>query len=814
MAKDTLFTNDGGGGSSNSSGQYVQDVFRDVVLPATSNSGLTDTALTNPIGAKVGNSDVPRFGTKTLWVKDVVLIDDRSKWIDGVPTYRVIWNEDFPAAIGYIQSTEAPTPVKLSNAKKTVFEMNSGQFGVICKARKVGFFVQGMTTAASSATIFLDRVSTGQTVDITGIGAAALIADQMQYNFNVSGAANASDDLHNFSLAPAPARVEGVIIYFENTTQDIAVGPGTAYVNKTAATTTVETNVALPSFGSSLGGVSVVTKGQGGAYSLVSQDARTQVSIGQGTNGTSVLNMSVGTGASFPVGTGLALHQGGGSFYVGSVVSVSTDALTVSPVLPFGASNTVYRSWLSGQSLSVGASYMELATSINFTPYLGMTTPLLDPSGNWAIWSQNCGISTIVTGTTASVSSDVMAIAGSSGFIQVQGLFSGAELEFFESPGGPFWGTFMVNGLPAFSIATGAFGTGTSTKKQTVFTEAGGGWNSFKLSFGKTMSPRAISKINLYRRRNDGASFGNLASLEKFQEFADRPLASGALALGTGRRIYSDQLFLEDSAGVSPDAWLRETNETAAGGIRYLGSTTTCTFNQRFYGKNFALIGTAPTGATLTMDGAGVPLASAFNRMVIGATEMFHTVTYAHRSGTSIIEAFDFSRTFGDVRWLGTSAAINLQKKTIQVPYGTPWRTDNSVTPYGFGSITNFTCLTRRNLDCFEAKGIFTTGTTNGTTLGAFGVPFPIDLSKVFNNIDCGRAERFVSRGIYTNGDAYWLFSDAATTNQIFMTDSSSLTGFTMSVGSNLSGNNQVIGFNLSVPIQGWDASKTTEVDQ
>lgn len=749
MSKDTLFTNDSGGGASSGSGQYVQDVFRDVTLPANSNSGLTDSATTNPIGAKVGNADVPRFGTKTLWVKDLVLIQDRSKWINGAVTYQVIWNEDFPAVAGYFQPLGQSVQPSVNLRRTTV----NGLMGVVCKARKVGFLVQGASSSGSR--IYVDGANSGQAYPSSTASSGGTTADQAQYNFQVSAATNASDDLHDFRGDLIFGCVfEGVIVYFENTTGEIANGPGTTYNNKTAATTTVESNTFLPSFGSSLGGVSVVNKSQGAAYSLISVDARTKVSIGQGTNGSAILNVSTGHGASFPAGSGVVVHQGGGSFYVGGVQSVSTDALTVSPLLPFGISNTVYRSWLSSPSLSIGASYMELFQSIRFSTYLigGITQlPIFDPTGNWAIWGTNVGFSTPIAGK------DFLSIGGASGFIQVQGMFSAAEVEFSNIANAAFAATFSVNGVPGFSVNTDLFGEDSITNyqavpfKQTVFTEAGGGWNGFKMGIGLTMPTGSwgVAKINLYRRRNDGASFGNLASIEKLQEFGDRPLASDVMALGTGRRVYSDQMLFQ--GGLS--CWIRQSNEISAAGIRYVGSTTTCVFTQRFYGQNFALIGTAPTGATLTLDGVGVPLASAFNRMAIGATEMFHTVTYAHRSGTSIIEAFDFSRSFGEERWIGTSSPIIIPiASTVKSNPAVLYASGGTATLSGSFSNVTFTAINSFGFSfsgvtlvipssgwykfntqaSFSSTGSFTAGSALGVQISVNGTPVKTALESAF----------------------------------------------------------------------------------
>jgi hypothetical protein len=99
MSKDTLFTNDSG--AAGGAVQYISDTLPDVSLPASNNTSLTDTASTNPLGFKFGNSDTPELGVKTLFIKSLTLIDDRSKWVNNKPTYIITWNENMPAIVGY-----------------------------------------------------------------------------------------------------------------------------------------------------------------------------------------------------------------------------------------------------------------------------------------------------------------------------------------------------------------------------------------------------------------------------------------------------------------------------------------------------------------------------------------------------------------------------------------------------------------------------------------------------------------------------------------------------------------------------------------
>ena len=92
-------------------------------------------------------------------------------------------------------------------------------------------------------------------------------------------------------------------------------------------------------------------------YSLITTPVSTVSSIAQGLSGTNILNVTTGQGASFGAGYGIITYSNAGSSgYVGIIQSISTDALVVSPTLPFGVSSSIYRYFEAGQSLSINAS--------------------------------------------------------------------------------------------------------------------------------------------------------------------------------------------------------------------------------------------------------------------------------------------------------------------------------------------------------------------------------------------------------------------------------------------------------------------------
>src|SRR5579862_3644751 len=92
-------TGTSGGGTS--SGSYVQDMFSDTSLPATNNANFTSNVSVNPFGKFFNDNDSPKYGAKTLYIKDAQLIDDRRLWINNQPTYQLIFTESAPYLFAY-----------------------------------------------------------------------------------------------------------------------------------------------------------------------------------------------------------------------------------------------------------------------------------------------------------------------------------------------------------------------------------------------------------------------------------------------------------------------------------------------------------------------------------------------------------------------------------------------------------------------------------------------------------------------------------------------------------------------------------------
>lgn len=661
MSNFTLFTPESVGSQVAGTSDYVKDVFSDVSLPATNNTGLSSTVSTNPLSNFYNNSDAVRFGVKTLFIKDLVLIEDRSKWVSGpaagaystfnkIPTYEIIWHETCPQAKGYVYGSPRIVRTETGGVYLTGL-VGLGVGGVI---RRAQFLFQSTVSSVSTE---IDAAA-GSAISYT----PSTDADAQKMRFTkfvaLEGASsNQTNNIHDFRYEAADSTTTlidgaaGVVVYFENSGANIEVSPGTTYVDKTKTTTTAGATFAVPAFGSSLGGKSVIYKTAGGAYGMTGLAATMLQSIATGSSGTNLLTVTTGHGASFPAGAGIAAYAGS-SPYIGSVVSVSTDTLTVSPTLPFGISGLVYKLWQAGSTYAINASLMELAVSIDAKNLTGITAALLDPQGRFALFGRNLGI----TYSSTRGQNVLVFGSGNSGILQVDGRCVAAEIELVGGGSGIDIGaTVTVNGLPAYAFSGASTPLAAGYNRLTFFTEAGPGWNSFALqpqsaSNSAHWANVEILRINLYeRRRPIGVSFGALAEVSTQQTFINRSAINASLmAPGTYQRVYADQLPLSGS-------WVRGVTTSAAANVMYFGSSTNSSITFRYYGKNYAFIGTQGSSYTLTLDGASQAGVS-FGFMQTVASEGFHTLVFTHQAGTCMIQAIDFTRSMGEVKSLQTIA--------------------------------------------------------------------------------------------------------------------------------------------------------------
>src|SRR5574343_196238 len=263
----TLFTTISGGSGSGSS-DYTKDAFQDISLVADSNSGLTSSASTNPLSQFFGNDDAPKYSVKTLWVKDLILVEDRTKWVSGKATYEVIFNENFPGVYAYVYGNP-----RLRNSLQGVSvdlrSVDDG-FGISGVLRRAGWIVNA-TPNTMTADILIDGTDT--TNDIAGGSSVSTTNIQCinAYNLQIASTTNSTYDLHTFEITgnnDYSLNVAGIAVYFENSGNNLDLFPGTTYVDKEKKTTSSGATLALPTITGNTGAKTLIYKTSGGAYAL------------------------------------------------------------------------------------------------------------------------------------------------------------------------------------------------------------------------------------------------------------------------------------------------------------------------------------------------------------------------------------------------------------------------------------------------------------------------------------------------------------------------------------------------------------------
>ena len=659
-----IFTNNQGLGGGTST--YVTDTLPDYTFTPSNNTGFSSTISNNPWNGSYSNTDAPQYGSKYLPIKDLVLIADRSRWINGKTTYQVIFYEPFPQVQAYVFGNVQLN--YLGSQATVLFKTIGDGMSVNGVIRQVAFVVQPSASATATAQVVVDGANEGTVSFGNYTSAAPATPSTAVWSAQLHNTAQENYNIHDIRLTALQAStlaIGGVVVYFQSPNGLIDQFPGTSYVNKTKVATASGVSLALPSFGSSLGGNALIYKTTTAGYTISAISATTIASAASGSSGTNILNMSVGTGASLLAGYGMVLSQGT-STYIGSISSISTDALTMGNTLGFGTSTiaSIYTAWQGGVSLSINASLMTRAYTIDFSRMSsvnGFSSTIFDPQGQYALWGNNIGFSQI-DGNQCAV------FLGASGFMQLDGYYSAAEIETIGN--GIFSATLSINGFASWSQNAGQ----TGSVKKTVFTNAGPGWNSFNLGCGASMTAgisitpgMGIQRINLYQvSRNLGISYGALADMDFCQTYTNRDAVNASLmALGGNRRVYADQLFFQNT-------WTRGVTWSVPGGVYYQGASTNGSLTFQYYGQQFGIVGTLNTGSTLALDGVGMSLSPAGMQSV--ATLGFHTVTYS--GGTAIISAIDYINPIYRLRVdanisppLTTALPIGIAP-TVQIFYG------------------------------------------------------------------------------------------------------------------------------------------------
>lgn len=649
---DLLYSNDSGAGAGSAS-SYIQDAFKDISKPATNNTGLTSNSNTNPMGDYFGNDDVVRFQAKTLYFKDLVLEEDRSKWIGGQQTYRITFDNNFSPVHGYCFGT-------IDSSRGLVIQYNGG-FGITGAVRRVQWIVNPAPNSTATAQLYTDGSAT-TTVDFSKKTQLSGSDNSNALYFINHQSSNETNNLHDFrivALQNITLNVIGVVVYSENTGGNIQCYPGVTYNNKNIESTSTGATIAIPSYGSSLGGNALIYKSSSNTYLSSALSVTLVQSVGVGTINTNLVSVSAGQGSRFNAGDGFLIN----SFpnFAGTILSVSTDTLTVSPTLTVGVSQQISRLWSAGPTYAINASLMKLNNVLDFSVLnipgddLGLSTMVTytAPDNAYTIWGFNFGTSRSSLTDVDAGQQISFGPVGASNFLQVEGYCSAAEVEWQGATGTILNATFTINGLPGWSINEQT----TTALKQTIFTNAVPQWNTFRIGMGGSFgaSLMAIKKINLYGLNKDiGVSFGNLASFDSLMSPVDRsPVSASVSSYGVYKRIPADSMYFYGTGA----SWGRFATFSVASGHGYASSVSGANARYDYYGTNFCILGLSLASVgTYTFDGGG-STSSPFNTYSTGVTLGFHSVVFsAAGSGvTAQITGFEYMRPYSEL--------TNLQNK-------------------------------------------------------------------------------------------------------------------------------------------------------
>jgi len=668
----TFFDQNAQSSQSNAS-DYLKDTFDDYTLDATNNGTLTDTALTNPLRANFANTDIPLYGVKTLWIKDIQLISDKSKWISGKPTYQVQWNENFPNVVGYfagnvaldvvpslkqglVSATQILEPRTVAERRQVNFGSTGDVFGVTGKIRKVQYILKKLVSGA---------VLTPQ-CQIDGVNSNTVSLGPLPVNigFFEDTASLQTNDLHTYSIAspdPGSVSVVGIVVYFENSGANFEALPGSSYVDKSKVTTTSGVTFAVgSSIGSSLGSIFTIYK-SGSGYNQDYQNLPAITSVGNGFSGTNLLTVSTGTGASFPLNTAIMAQQGASTF-LSNIINQSGDVLTLGVTIPFGISTSIIRSWNYGPSFPVSATLMQLIEMIDFKNNLNVGGTNLpgnvfpgvlnysSPYLNYHISALNLGTSNVVTNIPSAVWN------GLSGVIQIEGYFQGLNIETVGNA--QLNMTSYVNGITATVYAESQ----TGIINRTIMSNAPVQWNSVVLACGASQGLVGIKSISLYKYHSaPGISFGKLSRTDFLESFGSRPAYNATLApMGTFRRVRAAELNY--SFGAS--GWTRQVGMSNVFGFEQYSISATGVVGYQYYGNRFMVQGTLGSSTTYSVNGAGAsPLALGIPLGV--TTEGFYRVDITNWSGSFAISGFEYGRSKDELINLRQTKSQNVAKDNI-----------------------------------------------------------------------------------------------------------------------------------------------------
>lgn len=631
---------------------FVNQEFQDLSLPSSANTGFSSTVSTNPFGNFYSNDDVLRYRTKTLWVKDMVLIQDSSKWINRQPTYQIIWNQTFPPIQGYCSG--GASIQRTQSGARILLQEPGDSFGV------GGIFSNVMWIVAGEATGNLSLATSTDAIVGTPLAIAANqpYAGSVKYSGYLHQASNASRNIHDFRLSVPTGAIQGgadilgCIIFYSNAGNNPEVFPGNTYISKNRTSTSVGASFQAPTSFTSRGGKSCVYKNSNASYGITTTPIPDILTNATGSANTNLLTVNTNQGASFPIGTGIFAAMGT-SIYYGVVTNRASDTLTVGPTLPnYGTSALLFQLWQAGSGYSLASGY---SLSFQYQPWSQGGTffggagagGVVAPSASRFVFQEPTTLYRVFGGTASILSGTSLSpgmgqtyglqIAGAGQFLQIDGQFEALEFEFMAGQSAVLQATLSIDGIvvPGYNEVVS-----TSVFRRNAFIGGANGMHSVLLQAGAGMTQILISKILGYSYQNPGQpvplsapiALGNLNAGSTF--LARSAVNATLIAIGPVKRLYADQL----ETGAS---WiLSGVTSGIAGGYFLQNSTTGGAVALQYYGTQFAVAGSAGSSLTFTVDGVGYT--GIFGRWIGSTfTEGFHNVSINHFNGTSRIDAVD-----------------------------------------------------------------------------------------------------------------------------------------------------------------------------
>lgn len=677
---------------------FVKDSFSDYSLAATNNTSLTSTVSTNPKNDFFANTDSPRFSAKTLRIKDLIVEDDSSKWVNGAKTYRIVFYDQDPNFQAYAYGNISLVKYSDTKVGLVVNSATSG-VGISGVVRKAGF-ICNTSIGTATARIYVD----GAFVSSNDYGGQGLYTDgaTVGYDFSafepykqhvIDSGSIQTNNIHNYEIradvvgtAPgnpgiAALTILGVIVYCENATQNVECPPGVSYVDKSKVTTTSGNALTIPALNASLfhlGSKTSFFKTSAGPFGASLFQVPLMQSTATGLSGTNLVSTGLNQGQSYPIGTGINI-QTGSSNYIGIVTSQSTDTLTVNPTLVYGvAGGTLTKLFYASSTASISATTFYKAWTWDPVRTFGQIQqggPLGLTTGQGAVnvtlpifvvpfvqHAKMFMVEPICNNVTTSQLPLVNSVAGVGGWrgpFRISGDAQALEVEMFIGTSGIVSGTFTIDGFNAYgiSLASGSTtGQTTSIFKLPISTEMGIGWHTLKFESNAGSTNYLVTAVNGYKYRGPSTAPGYMSSVEQTQSFVDG-ISVDKNFLGTNEIIPASQMYLKGGWGAQfragRDILLYSSFKGYFFGLGFSSNSFTdpnSVMRTEFYGNRFCIHGTLFASSSFLVSLNGASFGAPFNTVVsTGTTDGFNIVTVTRQVGTLAISALSYGKTYNDM---------------------------------------------------------------------------------------------------------------------------------------------------------------------